>query len=484
MSATTTTTRLVGSEVPRLWTRPLRRLTKSTSRGPEAIEFAEGVLGIMLYPWQRWFLLHALELNPNGTFRFRTILLLVARQNGKTTLLLILFLWRLYVDGSRLVIGTAQNLDIAEETWAAAVELAEDVPDLAREIEHVDKTNGKKTLRLKAGERYKVAAGNRRGGRSLSGDFVGLDELREHQTWDGWAAVTKTTMARTRAQVLGTSNAGDDKSIVLSTLRAKALEESEPTLGIFEYSAPEECDLRDRRGWAAANPSLGYGIAEETIASAAGTDPEGVFRTEVLCQWVSQVAPPVIPAQTWADHLIPSSTTVGAPSWAVDVSPARSRACIALCASTVDGRPQVEIPADMSVPVLDYREGTDWVIGRIAALRAAHGISTVYVYGDAAASLRTSLESLGLVVTVLSGRDMAQGCGLFYDEATKPVGRGLVHLGQPELNEALSLAQQSHTDSGWQWARRKSAGDISPLVAVTVALWAHLTTPAVTPDIF
>jgi phage terminase large subunit-like protein len=40
-------------------------------------------------------LIHALELLPDGTFRFRTVVLLVARQNGKSTLMQVLTLWRM-----------------------------------------------------------------------------------------------------------------------------------------------------------------------------------------------------------------------------------------------------------------------------------------------------------------------------------------------------------------------------------------------------
>jgi hypothetical protein len=57
----------------------------------------------------------------------------------------------------------------------------------------------------------------------LSSDLVLLDELREHHNWDAWSAVTKTTLARPAPQVLRFSNAGDKSSIVLASLREKAL---------------------------------------------------------------------------------------------------------------------------------------------------------------------------------------------------------------------------------------------------------------------
>ena len=94
---------LVGSETPRIATAPAGPLTPDTTRGFEVIEFAEDVLGLHLLPWQRYVLIHGLELNESGSFRFRTLLVLCARQQGKTTLMQLLALWRVYVDKAPLV---------------------------------------------------------------------------------------------------------------------------------------------------------------------------------------------------------------------------------------------------------------------------------------------------------------------------------------------------------------------------------------------
>ena len=128
---------LVGREEPRLFTPPLRELTPETSYGFSVVEFAEEVLGVELFPWQRWFFVHALECREDGSFRFRRVVLLVGRQNGKTTVARILALWCLFVLGVGLVLGTAQNLDTSEDTWEGAVEMVEDNPELAPELERV-----------------------------------------------------------------------------------------------------------------------------------------------------------------------------------------------------------------------------------------------------------------------------------------------------------------------------------------------------------
>lgn len=74
-----------GRTEPRLWTKPLRELTPDTSLGFEVIDYARQILHIELYPWQQWLLIHALELLEDGiTYRYRRIIVLVGRQNGKT----------------------------------------------------------------------------------------------------------------------------------------------------------------------------------------------------------------------------------------------------------------------------------------------------------------------------------------------------------------------------------------------------------------
>ena len=123
-------TELLGSETPRIFTPPLRELTPDTTDGFAAIAFAEDIMGLRLFPWEKWLLIHGLELLDDWTYRFRTVIVSGARQNGKTLVLIILALWHLYAKGSRQVIATAQDLGKAEDTWRAAVEWAEENEEL------------------------------------------------------------------------------------------------------------------------------------------------------------------------------------------------------------------------------------------------------------------------------------------------------------------------------------------------------------------
>ncbi len=468
---------LLGNTEPRLWSPPLRELTRDTTRGFEAITFAEDILGITLHPWQKWLLVHALELREDGSYRFRTVLVLVARQNGKTTLVQVLALWRMFVDRSPLVIGTAQNLDLAEEAWQGAVDIAQGVPELAGEIQHVDRTNGKKQLRLVSGERYKVATASRRGGRGLTGDLVVLDELREHQNWAAWGAVTKTTMARTAAQIWGLSNAGDRESVVLHALRTRAVDvlegrgraDDDGSLGIFEWSAVPECDIADPVGWSAGNPSLGHpnGVSVAAIRSALATDPEPVFRTEVLCQWVDSVEAPVLDPAIWYGLGV-GVQEMWAPVLAVEVALDRSTATVGAC-WWQDGRPHMEI--------VEERPGVDWVHHRILELAARYeGSKVVLDGGTEAAALAEPLEAAGLEVEALTTARRVAACGAFHDHATNGT---LSHNDDPAFADALVAARWKDVGDGARvFSRRKSRGDIAALYAGVLALWGLVGAPA------
>jgi len=504
----------LGSETPRVFTPPLRPLTPETSAGFSVIEFAESVLEIMLYPWQKWLLVHALELLPDGSFRFRTIVVLVARQNGKSTLSQVLALWCMYVLGVRLVIGTAQDLDVAKEIWSGCVNFVEEIPELNELKARVVKNNGQESLELTTGERYKVKAANRRAGRSLTADLILLDELREHTSWDAWGALTKTTMARPNALVLALSNAGDAASVVARYLRKLAhaacgdpdglnkddapdvlpddedLETDEDTLGIFEWSAVPGCDRWDRDGWAQADPAMNHpnGIPERNIAAACKTDPEWVFRTEVLCQWSDGSLEGPFPPTTWEAGVDPTSVIPdgAAVMYCVDVSWDRSMSYIAVAGNRADGLPHVEIVAQ--------RSGTEWVVSRHKrpdgtdemrgwfADRATEASPMTVVLQAKGAPVSSMIDDLKAVpyLTVLewAGSDLGAASGQFFDLVVRskvPEGEsareGLCHRPQPVLDVAAGTAVTKPLGDSWVWNRKASPNDAAPLVAATGAVW-------------
>ena len=491
--------KLVGCEEPRIYTPPLRELTPETTMGFEVISFAENVLGIKLHPWQKWLFIHALEIidKPDGSWilRFRTVVILIGRQNGKTTMGAILSLFFLYWLRSGLVIGTAQDLEQAEDTWSMCVEMAEADEELSQEIAHVWRTNGAKRLQLTGGRDYRVRASTRKAGRGKSADLVLLDELREHQNFEAYAALSKTGIARESALLWCMSNAGDGTSVVLRHLRmqahrllgdpdgivgatgdaqAVAPEMLDDTaLGIFEWSASPGLPITSTEAWRQANPSLGYTITERAIRSACTDDPEDVFKTECLCQWVTAAVTPPFPVGAWEQGTDEQSEiALDSPLWfGVDISDDRNRSSIAVCGLRADRTYHVEL--------IEYRVGVGWLQSWFADRAPKyHGMKVaLQVKGSPVAAMADIIGSVdGVEIVPCQGADVAGWCGRLWDAVaacdkdSNSDSVPIYHRPQPALDLAANIAATRPLgDGAWAWDRKKSLEDISPLVACTMA---------------
>lgn len=487
-----------GKAEPRLYTPPLRELTPDTTMGFEIIDFAQDILGINLIPWQQWLVKHAFEVvddtEDGWRFRYRTVIVEVGRQNGKTTLGCVIALYFLYQLEVGLVLGTAQDVSNAEDTWQTCVEIAQSNEQLADAIQHVWYTNGSKRLQLTGNRDYRVRASNRKAGRGKSADLVLLDELREHQTWDAWAALSKTGMARKNALLWCMSNAGDGTSVVLRHFRlrahaqlgdpdgiVKALVDSETPaesdgsmLGLFEWSADPNADPGDPEAWAQANPSLGYTIEEATIRAAYADDPEDVFKTECLCQWVTSTVTPPFPVDSWDKGKDEKSRIAdSSPLWfGIDISSDRTHASIAVCGKREDGNWHVELA--------EYRTGTGWLVKWFQNAAPNYEGMKVALQSKGApiASMMDVLAAIdGVEIVECHGKDVAGWCGRLYDAvaacADESDALPVYHITQPALDLAANIAStRPMGDGAWAWDRNKSMEDISPLVAVTMAFGA------------
>ncbi|MDQ4502173.1 hypothetical protein [Sinomonas sp. ASV322] len=519
---------LFGCETPRIFTPPLRPLeprspeTEERTLGYDVIDFARDVLHIELYPWRKWLLVHMLELLEDGSLRFRTVVVLVARQNGKSTLSQVLALWFMIVWGWPLVLGTAQDLETAEEVWQGAVDLVEEDAELSELLKRVVKVNGKKALELTNGTRYKVKAANRRAGRGFTGNLILLDELREHQNWEAWGAITKTTMAQLEAMVLALSNAGDLTSVVLAYLRKMAheavgdpdgickehtasgptlldvealqedgeefdeddledFEQDEDTLGLFEWSAPPGCDKWDRDGWAQANPSVGWnkGFTQRTIAAACRTDPEWVFRVECLCQWMERVLGGPFPPGAWdscknvplqgpdGKPYIAEEDRIVGPVWVgVDQSHSRDKTYVAFAGFRADGVAQVEVVA--------ARQNSDWVKGWLMDPKRRDLITAVTGQSKGA-PVSPLLEDLDgdpeftIPVVEWSGGDLTAGWANVFDSVRD---RTVRTNPQEVLDIAAATAVLKTFSAGASIVDRlASPEETAPLMAFIAAKW-------------
>ena len=479
-----------GYTEPRLWTPPLRELTEETSLGFTACDYARDVLGKTLYPWQEWALKHMLEitgdLNGDWKFRFRTVVVLVSRQCGKTVLSEVLASFFLNAIGCSSIFGTSLSLDKAEEVWEAVIADQEAIPELAKSINRVARTNGNKRLILTGQRQYKVGAPTRRAGRGDSNDLVMLDELREHRDWETWAAAAASTNAKPNGIIVCFSNAGDPDSIVLRQLREQAIaaidgttadtfggDVDASTLGLFEWSAPDGAATDDIEALAQANPALGYGnLTERALMSNRQTFPESKFRSECMCQQVETILPQPFPDGAW-NAGIDESSQISADSeiiYGIDLSQDRRWTTIAACGQREDGNYHIEVVA--------RRVGTEWAIDWFRERCRRYPMKLAFQSRGAPVSgLAEQICTLDGVERVpIEGSNLTSGWGRFWDgiAASEPgANRGgvkIFHLPQPVLDMPGKTCQLRNLGGGMEVPDRvKSPDDPAPLIACYVA---------------
>jgi hypothetical protein len=514
-------TAVLGKTTPRIYTRPLDshvnpltgELLAEFTDGPAAIAFATDILGITLFPWQEWLLNHALELDESGKlYRFRIVITMVARQNGKTTVENILALWHLYSLESGLVIGTAQNLDRSEEAWKDCLALAELQDDLNEMIEERN-FGHPKFFNLDNGCEYRVAAASRRGARGFSGDLILLDELREHHSWDSWASVTNTMNARPFAQAFAFSNAGDALGVVLRYQRALAHKElgwpdgdddeellgsdtdlwagiedvdlpdgwDEITTALFEWSAPPSAKRTDAEALAQANPSLNHTevtancpTLRNLIGSLKGTPPLE-FDMEVLCRFVPGADGGPFPEGTWdaTRHEDASPGEDAEIVVCVEVSTRRDAAFVTRCGRyTQDGRDIAVVGVSMDQP------GTDWVVKHLIdtretykgiVVRSESGSPTVNVLEDLRNATLDNGDDVRLPIIEWSGPDVQAAHADFTDRLSQ---RTIEHLPHKGMDIAAATAiPLINPGGGWRIDIRRSPTDTASLYAVIGAVW-------------
>jgi hypothetical protein len=512
----------LGSLTPRLFTPPLVvgapgpcgcgcALDDTTSMGFAVTEWAATVLHYPPDPWQRWLLIHGLELLSDGRPRFRTLLVEVARQNGKTTLLVILALWWQFVCEVALVLGTSTKLDYAKESWHKSVRVAEAAPALAaqRGRRWTREANAEQESWTTASSRYKIAPSNEEGGRSLTVHRLILDELRQHYDYSAWAASVNAGNAVSNFQVWGITNAGTDRSVVLNDLHdaaetfitwarqlgaelvAARLSDApgDYRTGMFSWSCTEDMDPTDPQHLAIANPQLGHRVDVDTllgaarIAAAAGGQALATFKTEAMCIRVRSENL-AVDLSAWGRCAEPASLDGyrGRLAACLDVSPDGAHASLVVAAVLPDGRVRVEVVASWDNLAAVRRELPSWLT-RVRPYTfgwfPATGAAALTAELGQRKTGRAGWPPRGVRVAEIKGETAAVVMGF----AALVSELGVLHSGQELMTVHLGNAEKRYRGTGGEWIfdRRPGSGHITAAYAAAGAVHLARTIPAPAP---
>lgn len=446
--------------------------------------------GLVLDPHQQESVDVWCAVGPDGRWLCFECAEIESRQNGKGSRLEVRVLAGLVLFGEELIIWTAHQYKTALELFLRVkrlirtlVEVGEIPPGVIKEIN----TNGEQGFeRLDTGQRVKFIARSKDSGRGFSGDLVIIDEAYAY-TPAMQEALLPTLSARPNPQIIYASSPPltGDTGEILYDLRDRGEAGGDPGLCWRDWGLAgdldhlDTIDLDDRALWRATNAALPGRITEDHVARERRALGREGFARERLGVWPVriQAGNGVIDMDLWGDLADATSRREGDVAIAVDVTPERDRAAIAIRGVRADGLAHWEL--------IDQRPGTDWIVRRLVGLRERHRPVAVAVDGKGpAASLIPDLVKAGVKppddrekpqrgdLLVTGPQDMADAFGAFVDAARQARGR---HRDQPDLTSALAGAKTRMLGDGGQAWGRKGSTNIAPLVAVTLAHYAYET---------
>jgi hypothetical protein len=490
---------LLGRQLPRLSAVP----DYISSTGDEAIRLA-AMAGLDLLPWQQWVLRHSLGERDDGRWAAFEVGLIVGRQNGKNSCLEARELAELFLvaplAGPRLIIHSAHQFKTALEHFRRMKRRILETPELRRRVKGpvrrglpagIRDSHGEESIELVDGSRLVFQARTSSGGQGAG--FAGVTLLVWDEAWNlpdsviGFVLPTLSamTLGTPGVQVWYTSQAVNQLAMPYGLHLARVRERGtagESGMFFAEWSVdeaefarrPEMAD--DPVALAQANPSLGCLIALEHVRrERAGAMPWHEFLAHRLGigDWpdTSAESGRVISSAQWLACAEPdqANRVTSIPTFAIDANTDQTWASIGVAGDRADGLGQFA--------VVEHARGMEWVVPLAAQLQREFRRSRFVIdKRGPAAELVDALKKARVRLIESSTEDLAVACGQFLDAVVHQTVRYPVP--QPDLDEALAAARKAPLGDRWKWGRRQSTGaDISPLVACTLALWAHRARP-------
>ena len=422
-------------------------------------------VGIEFDPWQVDLNRPMLSKTADGLYAADTVVMSICRQSGKTYDVGGVSFADSIINPGSTTVWTAHRFSVARETFNELKTLAT-LPKMAPHVDPdaITTATGNECIPFRNGSRILFKARERGALRGFTKVRRLILDEAQILTEQAMADLIPTMNHAVNPQVilLGTPPKPSDPSEVFTSLRQDALEGKTEGVLYVEYGADADCDLDDWDAVAQANPSYPLRTGKRSIERMRKllTSDEDYAR-EALGIWDASGSGTVIDPDAWVALEDVDSKPDGRVVFALDMPPNRSDTSIMVAGHRPDGLQHVEL--------VDHRRGTGWVVDRCKELKAKWRCEFTLDPSSPAGSLLTELQEAGIEPVLVSGREMGQACGFFYDAVTDKAS--VRHLGQPKLNVAVDAGRKRTMQDAWAWHRRDTSSDISPLVGATLALY-------------
>jgi hypothetical protein len=424
-------------------------------------------MGLTLMPHQVIAAQYITALGPDNKRAFKELCIVMARQNGKTTLMLPFILHELRAGKKIMHLANNRNLPrtmfdlIARELSKTDSDL---FPKRRGRVVWPRYAAGTEEIFLTNGAAYRIAAATRGGARGFSCDIVIVDELREMEDFEAIAAAEPTLSMSNDPQMVYLSNAGTDASVVLNGLRDRAADD--PALAYLEWSSAPDRSADDRAGWLEANPAVGQGhgnlwdYLERKHESYRLTGQMGLFETEHLCRWVHTILPSIIKVETW-EELAGDVEPPRRPALGVSLDPNGQRASAVLSWQQDDGRVAVRLIADVIGNPIDVPAfGAD-----LKRLAQDYRVKRVAYDGATDAELAKYFAK----PEAISGAKFTNASSMFVNLAES---HQLVWDGEPITPDIEWTGRKTHEAPGtWTAVKLSDEHPVTAMLATIRAVW-------------
>ena len=413
--------------------------------------------GVTLDAWQELILQSAMGERSDGTWAAKQVGISAPRQNGKSQLIVARALAGALLFGEKKIIISAHGQDTARETFNKFLEMRDESPALDERIAGVMSAINREHIKFKNGAMIQFKARTVSGSRGFSSDCLLLDEA-QILGMPAWVSINSTMSARPNPQIwlLGTPPTPEDNGEVFTSIRQAAIGGRSHTLAWLEWAADPKADPALPETRASANPAWWTRINHEVVQGEFETYPPERFALDRLGIWLDQVRrDAVFGLGNWEACAAPGRAPERVAAIGLAVSYDREMSTIGACDGEVVG-------------VADRNPGAGWLVPRALELQTKYKCAVVVAGTGPASDLIPALEAAGVRLTIAKGNDAADAVAQIFDAVRE---ERVAHADHPDLNTAVAGAHKRLRDDRWVWDRRNSSADVSPLEAVTLALW-------------
>lgn len=443
---------------------------------------------------------------PGGRWLTYEAAIIEGRQNGKTkAVLLSLALADLFgalgSEPDRMV-WTAHVMRTTLDTFETVCDLIDSNAFMSRRVKEIVTRKSEEAVIMHDGSSLDFIARSDSSGRGLSGKQLFLDEaLFLRMAMMG--SLMPTLSSRDNPRINFGSSAGKAESDFLRSLQRRGRRLNDPSLILIEYRAPGgwddpgcglgiKCDhiyenplndvpnlvtgafgcaMDNPDNWRMANHAMAVGrMREDFVAAERRTlcqNWEGVleFGRERM-GWEelggTSLDPDRVPKSAWTAQTDPLSEIVGEVVFSVDMNPAGSHCAIGVAGRREDG--------SIHFGVVEYRRGDDWVCKRLTELLDKHDTMCGVMWQPKAAigALGERLKEAGIFMVDVEATEYNAACGAFKSHV---VNGTAWHRETLSLDTAFDVSERRvQVEGGWCFGRKKSTGDICPLVTAVLAV--------------